>query len=383
MPRLRAAWQALFTQQQRFEIECRYQRKDGQTAWLLLRASAIYEKDGQLVADGITSDITEKKKLEHQFLRAQRMESIGTLAGGVAHDLNNILSPIMMSAPLLRMDELPADDFDRLVDTIETNAQRGSDIVRQLLAFGRGLEGERVVVQPRHIIKEMVKIARETFPKNLTVTADLPEQLWPIIGDPTHRHQVLLNLCINARDAMPGGGKLTIETANCTLDEAYTSGLADVAPGQYVMVAVSDTGTGMPPEVLARIFEPFYTTKAVNQGTGLGLSVVYGIVASHEGSIHVDSQPGKGSAFQVFLPLAETKAAATGPGRIDEFPGGTESVLIVEDETPLRLLLEATLRQKGYKAEGVADGLEAIGRLTAAGTQFDAVLLDQIGRAHV
>ena len=487
-PRLRAAWQSLFERQERFEVECRYERKDGRQVWLLLRASAIYEKDGQLVADGITSDITdrkhaeetlresekqirsqarlldlagdaiivrnlkhevlywnrgaesiygwkadevrgrrvtelvmkdtkpfeaaqtemlakgewngelrqftrdgrevtvnsrwtlvrddaghptsvlvlntditEKKRLENQFLRSQRMDSIGTLAGGVAHDLNNILSPIMMSAPLLRMDELPAEDFDRLLDTIETNAQRGSDIVKQLLAFGRGIEGERVVVQLRHIIKDMVKIARETFPKNITITADVPDNLWPILGDPTHSHQVLLNLCINARDAMPNGGALKIIAENVQMDEHYAVQDTEGKQGPFVSIRVSDTGSGIPKEIMEKIFDPFFTTKEVGKGTGLGLATVMGIVKSHGGLVHVYSEVGKGSVFNILLPAAPNATPASEEAVREPLPRGRgETILVVDDEPGILGATCKLLERHDYKVLPAADGAEAL-----------------------
>lgn len=486
--RLRGAWQALFARQQRFEVECRYERKDGRQVWLLLRASAIYEKDGQLVADGITSDITErkraeealresekqirsqarlldlahdaivvrnlghevlywnrgaeriygwtaeesrgrrvtdlmmkdtkpfetaqaellekgewsgelrefardgrevtvssrwtlvrgddgqptsvlvlntditeKKRLESQFLRSQRMDSLGTLAGGVAHDLNNILSPIMMSAPLLRMDELPAEDFDRLLDTIETNAQRGGDIVKQLLAFGRGIEGERVVVQPRHIIKEMIKIARETFPKNLTITTEVAENLWPIMGDPTHIHQVLLNLCINARDAMPQGGALKVIAENVQLDEHYAAQDTEAKQGPFISIRVTDTGTGIPKEIMEKIFDPFFTTKEIGKGTGLGLATVMGIVKSHGGLVHVYSEVGKGSMFNVLLPAAPDAVPASGEAVREPLPMGRgETILVVDDEPGILSATCKLLERHNYQVLPAADGAEAL-----------------------
>jgi CheY-like chemotaxis protein len=295
----------------------------------------------------------------------------------VAHDLNNILSPIMMSAPLLRMDELPADDFDRLVDTIETNAQRGSDIVRQLLAFGRGLEGERVVVQPRHIIKEMVKIARETFPKNLTVTADLPEQLWPIIGDPTHLHQVLLNLCINARDAMPGGGTLKLTAENVLLDEHYVAQNPEAKAGPFLCLRVSDTGTGIPKAILDKIFEPFFTTKEAGKGTGLGLATVMGIVKSHAGLIQVQSEVGKGSTFSVMLPAAPNASAVAEETSREPLPTGHgETILLVDDEPGILAATRKLLERHSYQVLIATDGAEALTLFTRQRASIALVITD-------
>ncbi|NDE98979.1 MAG: PAS domain S-box protein, partial [Verrucomicrobia bacterium] len=295
--------------------------------WTLVRD----EEDHPSSVLAISTDITEKKKLESQFLRSQRMESIGTLAGGVAHDLNNILAPIMMSAPLLRQGLGPRET-EMLVNNIETSAQRGADIVKQLLAFARGMEGERVVVNLRHMVDEMAKIVRETFPKNITVNAKNSRDLWPIIGDPTHIHQVLLNLCINARDAMPGGGSINILAENMQVDEHYATFDAEAKKGPYVVLRVADTGTGIPPEILDKIFDPFFTTKEHGKGTGLGLSTVLGIAKSHGGFLNVTSEVGKGTTFSCFFPAtpnakpearAEKKALPRGRG---------ETILVVDDE---------------------------------------------------
>ncbi len=342
--------------------ELRQFTRDGREVTVSSRWTLVRGDDGQPTSVLVlNTDITEKKRLEGQFLRSQRMESIGTLAGGVAHDLNNILSPIMMSAPLLRMDELPADDFDRLLDTIETNAQRGSDIVKQLLAFGRGIGGERVVVQPRHIIKEMVKIARETFPKNITIVAEVAENLWPILGDPTHIHQVLLNLCINARDAMPNGGTLKVIAENMQLDEHYAVQDAEAKQGPFVSLRVADTGSGIPKEILDKIFDPFFTTKEIGKGTGLGLATVTGIVKSHGGLVHVYSEVGKGSVFNVMLPAAPNATPAGEDAVREPLPMGQgETILVVDDEAGILGATCKLLERHNYKVLSAADGAEAL-----------------------
>ncbi|MEQ2005238.1 MAG: PAS domain S-box protein [Limisphaerales bacterium] len=342
--------------------ELRQFTRDGREVTVNSRWTLVRDDAGQPASVlVINTDITEKKRLENQFLRSQRMDSIGTLAGGVAHDLNNILSPIMMSAPLLRMDELPAEDFDRLLDTIETNAQRGSDIVKQLLAFGRGIEGERVVVQLRHIIKDMVKIARETFPKNITITAEVPDNLWPILGDPTHTHQVLLNLCINARDAMPNGGTLKVIAENVQMDEHYALQDTEGKQGPFVSIRVADTGTGIPKEIMEKIFDPFFTTKEIGKGTGLGLATVMGIVRSHGGLVHVYSEVGKGSVFNVLLPAAPNATPATDDAVREPLPKGQgETILVVDDEPGILGATCKLLERHDYKVLPAADGAEAL-----------------------
>src|SRR5215212_7735831 len=246
-----------------------------ETRWTLLRDDKG-EPKSILV---INTDVTERKKVEAQLLRAQRMESIGTLAGGIAHDLNNILSPILMAVQMLQM---KADDPGTLqwLEMLQANAERGADMVKQVLSFARGVEGERVALQPKHLVKEVVKILKDTLPKSIEIKFDVAADLWTVSADATQIHQVLMNLCVNARDAMPRGGEIFIRAENATLDEAFARINIDARPGPYVMVTVSDTGEGMTPETLARVFEPFFTTKEVGKGTGLGLSTVLTIVRS-------------------------------------------------------------------------------------------------------
>ncbi len=239
----------------------------------------------------IDTDITDRKRLEQHLLRAQRMESIGTLAGGIAHDLNNVLTPIMMSIGLLAMDETDEDKLEILA-TIESSARQGSDMVRQVLSFARGVEGRRLEVQPADLLRDMEKMINETFLKNIAVRTGKRGELWAVTGDPTQLHQVLINLCVNARDAMPEGGTLVLTAENIQVDEPAAAGTG-AAAGPYVCIAVEDSGTGMAPEVVERIFDPFFTTKEVGKGTGLGLSTTMGIVRSHGGFIRVHSEPGR------------------------------------------------------------------------------------------
>ena len=262
----------------------------------------------------ISSDITDQKLLEQQLLRAQRMESIGTLASGVAHDLNNILAPILMCAPLLR-EEMALDQKTSLISVIEKSAARGAQIVKQVLAFGRGLEGDHQPIELRSLIKEMVQITSETFPKNVRIDAEIAPDLCKILGDQTQWHQVFLNLSVNARDAMPDGGTLHFMAANLEVDEHYATMQPALRPGPHVIVEVSDNGSGMPPEVVDRIFDPFFTTKAVGQGTGLGLSTVLGIVKSHHGIIEVSSIPGRGTTFRIVLPATAATVFPEGKQR--------------------------------------------------------------------
>ncbi|MEI8342662.1 MAG: ATP-binding protein, partial [Verrucomicrobiota bacterium] len=307
-------------------------------------------------------DVTEEKKLQSQFLRAQRMECIGTLASGVAHDLNNVLSPIMMGASMLHED-LPPELHEQLVTTIDEAARRGADIVRQVLTFARGVEGERLVLQPWYIIREIEKIARETFPKSIAIINQTPEDLWNLEGDTTQLHQVLLNLCLNSRDAMPEGGTLTFSAENILVDVSYASMVPGAEPGRYVVFQVQDTGTGISRENQVKIFDPFFTTKKPGMGTGLGLSMVIGIAKSHGGFVTLESEPGCGTLFKVFIPAV---ASEISPGQVPELEtpelpcGNGELILLVDDEEGILLMAETILKKQGYNVVTARDGVEAV-----------------------
>ncbi len=309
----------------------------------------------------INTDVTEKKKIEAQFMRAQRMESIGTLAGGIAHDLNNILTPIMMSIDILKLTATDPQAMS-ILETIEVSSKRGSDIVRQVLSFARGLEGERVEIQPAHLLKDLENIIKNTFPKNIRLQFAIPKDTWAILGDPTQVHQILLNLCVNARDAMPNGGNLTFRVENTSLDEHYAAMHLGAKTGRYVNIDVADTGTGIPQGILDKIFEPFFTTKEINEGTGLGLSTVMAIVKSHEGFIDVYSEPGKGTTFKVYLPAMKLSAEAQKlVAREISVPRGQgETVLVVDDEASILTITSQTLRAFGYQVLTATDGAEAV-----------------------
>lgn len=311
----------------------------------------------QLVASGV--DITERKKLEQQFLRAQRMEAIGTLASGVAHDLNNILAPMLMAASLIKA-KLTTPRDQAVARIIETGAQRGAAVIRQLLTFSRGAEGPRGAVQVRHLINDMVHLAKETFPRNLELESKAPNELWPVKADATQLHQVLMNLCVNARDAMPRGGTLSISAENLRLTEA-TARLNPLAkPGPYVVVSVADTGEGIPREIIDRIFDPFFTTKPVGQGTGLGLSTVLAIARNHGGFVTVYSEPGRGTVFKVYLPADEEAAAETTDVVSTAPRGNGEQLLFVDDEEPIREATRHVLEEHGYRVLTATNGEEGV-----------------------
>jgi two-component system, cell cycle sensor histidine kinase and response regulator CckA len=334
---------------------------DGRTTWSLTTKMPLRDSDGRIIGTcGISRDITDRKRFEEQMLRVQRLESIGTLASGVAHDLNNILAPILMAGPLIH-GALPPE-LQSLAVSIEKSAQRGADIVRQLVAFAKGAEGERNALQPKYLTEEIVAIARQTFPAAIRIVHESVKSQWQVTADATQMHQVLLNLCVNARDAMPQGGTLTIRTENIEIDEHYAAMVPDAKRGHYVVFSVIDTGTGIPAEISAKIFDPFFTTKEVGKGTGLGLSTVRGIVKSHDGFLNLYSEVGKGTTFKVYLPanLEEASPVDSLPVEHETLRGNGEIILIVDDEEEVRLVLEAVLHSHGYEVLSAADGTEAL-----------------------
>jgi PAS domain S-box-containing protein len=361
-----------------FEEVYRIVRPDGSTRWIRDRAFPVRHTSGEIYRFvGVAEDITEMKRLETQFLRAQRMECIGTLAGGIAHDLNNILSPILISTTMLRNSTSLAE-LEKIVPLIETSARRGADVVRQLLIFGRGVESQRVSLQVRHLLREMVDMMRETFPKSITLNFRLPNGLWPVLGDATQLHQVLLNLCVNARDAMPEGGTLTLNACNVVLDQEAAKAIPEAKAGHFLKLEVSDTGTGIPPEIIGKVFEPFFTTKPVGQGTGLGLSTVLGIVKSHGGFIHLQSELGRGTNFEVYLAATPEAAEPLKPLQMDSPPPGAhgEWVLLVDDEPDILGMMGAILESRGYVVLKAKDGVEALDKYAWNSQSIGVVVTD-------
>jgi len=342
--------------------------------WTLVRDEA----GRPLAVLAINSDITEKKKMEQQFLRAQRMESIGTLAGGIAHDLNNVLAPILMSIDLLRMTS--RDERARAVlSTIETSARRGADMVKQILSFARGVEGERMVINVRNIIQDMQHLVQDTFPKEIAFRTELDAELPLFSGDHTQVHQVLLNLCVNARDAMPKGGTLIVAATTLRVDDNYAGMTPGSIPGRYLMIKVTDTGTGIPPEVVNKIFDPFFTTKEQGKGTGLGLSTVLTIVKSHGGFLNVYSEPGNGTTFSICFPAMDGLEGVAAKVQEDTHPRGNgEWILIVDDEAAVRAITQQTLESYGYRVSIAADGTEAVALYSMHRNEIAAVVTDMM-----
>lgn len=325
----------------------------------------------------VNTDITQKKQLETQFLRAQRLESIGTLAGGIAHDLNNVLTPILGAVQILQM-LLHDERSQRVLSLLEINAKRGADLIKQVLSFARGLEGERTIVQVAHLIWEIEKIARETFPKSIDIRTDISIiDLWPVCGDATQLHQVLMNLCVNARDAMPSGGTLKISAENLFIDENYAGMNIDASVGPYILINIRDTGTGIPSEIVDRIFEPFFTTKEPGKGTGLGLSTVLGIVKSHDGFVNVYSEPGKGTQFRIYLPATQSAVPNITPN-IELPKGKGELILVVDDELAIREITKTSLETYNYQVLTASDGIEAIALYAQQKDEISVVLTDMM-----
>lgn len=326
----------------------------------------------------INTDITEKKQLEAKFLRAQRMEGIGTLAGGIAHDLNNILHPISLAMEVLRRQLGPSADRN-LLDLVMTNADRATSLVKQVLLFARGAEGQRVAVPPNTLVDEVGNIIRATFPKTIDFQSRPAQEAWPFQGAPTQLHQVLLNLCVNARDAMPGGGTLTLSVENAEIDEMQATMQPEAVAGRYVVFSVTDTGTGIPENLREKIFDPFFTTKEHGKGTGLGLSTTLGIIRSHKGFISLTSKQGIGTTFRIFLPTYDTVASndeVSDTGDAGELRGNNEMILVVDDEKPILAVMRSALESFGYRVMCAFDGAEAIKLYAQNRGQINGVITD-------
>ena len=305
------------------------------------------------------NDTTARELNQRLELRAQRVESIGTLSGGVAHDLNNLLAPILMGIELLRARN---PESSNVVNTIERCAQRGAAMVKQLLTFARGSESKRRMVIATKLLEEIADIARGTFPKNIAIASDFVPGPWAVNADATQLHQVLLNLCVNARDAMPSGGTLSITARNTKIDTTFAGNFVDAKAGRYLEWIVADTGEGIRPDVIERIFDPFFTTKGPDQGTGLGLSTVLGIVRSHGGFLRVESTPGQGSAFHVYLPAGADSTETNTPfsGDSSDLLGDGETILVVDDERAVREITADVLRLRNFQVILATDGSDAL-----------------------
>ncbi len=360
-------------------IERTRQRKDGSKLDVLIWTAPLRDAAGNI--DGtltIDSDITGRKVLEEQFRQSQKLEAVGRLAGGVAHDFNNLLTVIMGYVEMILME---AQDRPHLLDyahEVQYAANRATSLTAQLLAFSRRQISQPRVLDLNEVVAHSMKLLRRVIGEDVEIATHLDPNLARVKADPSHVDQLIMNLVVNARDAMPGGGKLTIETANVSLGPEYVGRHLGVAPGPYCMLAISDTGTGMTPEVKSRLFEPFFTTKEPGKGTGLGLSIVYGIVKQSDGEVMVYSEAGKGTTFKVYLPVAEVPADFVAAEELDAEARGTETVLVCEDEASIRKLVEAMLSKQGYTVLDTDDAQEAIRRAREHGGAIDLLVTDLV-----
>ena len=373
---LREAWDAVLAEGE-WSGELRMRPRAGDELTLESRWTLVRDRSGEprsvLV---INTDITERKRLESQFLRSQRMESIGRLVGGIAHDLGNLLVPILLGVRVLSQRYKDDERTARTLDMIQKSAQRGSDMVKQVLAFARGVEGDRVPVDVRQVIREVDRITEETFPASVRVEVDIAEDLWTVKGDATQLQQVLMNLCVNARDAMPDGGLLRLEAQNFFIDESLSRMNLEAKPGPHLKISVSDSGMGIPQDVLDKVFEPFFTTKTDGKGTGLGLSTVYSIVKSHGGFVGVYSEAGEGTSFTVYLPASERMEIKPIGLHLELEPGNGELILVVDDETNILETTREALEEVNYRVITARNGLEALEKYRDHAHDIAAVITD-------
>jgi PAS domain S-box-containing protein len=357
------------------QVQYRVRHADGTWRWVWEQGRGIYDESGCPVAiEGYITDVTERVRLEQQRNRAQRLESIGTLAGGIAHDLNNALAPILAGVGLLSRRD---PEEDEILDTIDESARRGAAMVKRLLTFARGDEGQRITLQPASLLRDMERIMRSTFPKNIDIRVEVAPETPSVVGDPTQLHQVILNLCVNARDAMPHGGRVTL--ACFRREDTPPEARADASPSSagWVVLRVSDSGPGIPSEILDRIFDPFFTTKPPDKGSGLGLSTVLGITRAHGGFVDVSTEPGQGAVFSVHLPaLTEASSAVAGVQRPRDASGHGETILFVDDEAAVRTIVARVLERLGYTPLVAAGAHEALALLDAHRAQVSALVTD-------
>ncbi len=360
------------------DYEIALKRKDGRPVTVLITAQVDRDKSGRIIEyRGIMRDVTERKLLEERFLQAQKMESIGLLAGGIAHDFNNILGGILGYASWLKTNIKSDHPFFRPVDTIEKSACRAAELTAQLLAFARGGKYDIRPSSLNSVITESLKILAGTLDKSIVIETLLDDRLPTVEIDVGQIQQVLINRCVNARDAMPEGGRLTIQSATTRLGENDLRNRPEAKPGRFAVLTVSDTGVGMDDSVKVRIFEPFFTTKEKGKGTGLGLSMVYGVVKNHGGFVNVYSEAGEGSTFRVYLPLSG-KPEVQETDSAEDLTGGHETVLVIDDEEAIREVAVDILGSYGYRVCLAADGEEGISFFRREFRHIDLVILDMI-----
>jgi signal transduction histidine kinase/ActR/RegA family two-component response regulator len=359
------------------EIEMR--RQDGELVSAIVSSVPIMDGDRYKGSFAMLTDITDKKRMETKLLHQQKMESIGTMAGGIAHDFNNILTGVLGYASLLRHRLQDQPEIQRFVEIIETSSLRAADLVRQLLAFSRGTQPEDLqIVYPNRVIRETTRLLESSLGKTVQIELDLSANVPPIAANSTQVQQAILNLCLNARDAMPEGGTIYISTSTVDVNEDSSSAYKDLPaePGQYVRIGVSDNGVGIAQENLEKIFDPFFTTKEVGKGSGLGLAMVYGIVQNSRGHVQVESRKGKGTSFDLLFRVASDTESQQSLGLFKPGLAGEETVLLVDDEDMVRELGNEILQSYGYHVVLACDGLEALEIYQHRGKDIDLVILD-------
>jgi two-component system, cell cycle sensor histidine kinase and response regulator CckA len=342
-----------------------------QTRWTLIRNTG--SSDEILI---VNTDLTEQKELERQFLRMQRLETVGLLASGIAHDLNNVLAPILMASQNL-LNEIKDEGQAELLRSIEASARRGGALVHQVLSFARGTEGERVPLQLKQLVHEFQRVARDTFPRSIQIVTQFGKNIRPVLGNKTQLYQAIMNLCVNARDAMSNGGILQIDISGVVLDANFVSHHPPAPPGEYLVLKISDNGIGIAEDVQDKIFDPFFTTKESGKGTGLGLSTVLGIVKRHGGFLEVTSRLGKGSKFSIYLPTIEPVASLVTDDVSPVLPAGNgRIVLVVDDERIIRDITASTLKKNGYQVLTASDGTEGFALFTQHRHEISVVITD-------
>ncbi|HTR80182.1 MAG TPA: PAS domain S-box protein [Bacteroidota bacterium] len=359
-------------------VEIRVKTKIGEYVWVEMSVVPQVRQETIVGALGIARDVTERKMLEEKLLRAQRLESLGTLAGGIAHDLNNILGPILLSLEILRKSY--GVDNGGVLNVIEKTTKRGAEIVKQILSFARGMGGERMVLQLRTLINDVGNVLKETFPRMIQIDLSVPKDLWPVVADPTQIDQVIMNLCVNARDAMATGGQLRIRAENVMIDEVYVHQNPEAKKGEYVCITVADTGAGIPSELMKKIFDPFFTTKEIGKGTGLGLATVLGIIKNHGGLVEVRSEIARGTEFKIYIPAAESGVDETVVSKENVMPryGKGEKVLFVDDEAAFREIGKTAIESYGYKVLIAENGIHAISLFHEHRNEIDILLTDML-----
>jgi PAS domain S-box-containing protein len=371
-----AAGRAQVERDGEWEGEITLRTRDGSDLVIASRWTLVRDASGAPAGVlAIETDITARKQAEARYLRAQRMESMGTLAGGIAHDFNNVLTPIAMSIDILREGITDPGSLE-ILDTIETSTRRGADLVRQVMTFARGMEGNRALVGIGRLLLDAAELARASLPPAIVVTTAFDGDVAPVFGAPTQLHQVLLNLVLNARDAMPAGGALTLAARNIRFDAPHPGMGPRARPGPYVALEVRDTGRGIPPEIQGRVFDPFFTTKAIGAGSGLGLSIVQAIVRSHAGFVTLASEEGTGTTVTVHLPFGEVVEALAAELPAELPRGRGELVLLVDDEAVVRSVTQQALEASGYRVLAARDGADAVAMYAGSAEDIALVLTD-------